>query len=220
MARKLEPDAESVRKEWIATPPDLGPSQLLIKSYQVMQRWEDNYMKSLAAVATSKGGDILEVGLGMGISAKWIQRSRRIRTHTVVECHPQVAELHAARFKGALSSGRMKIVLGFWEEAVASMPDASFDGILFDSCPLNAPVEFFHFFPFFRDAFRLLRPGGVFTYFSDEPVRISRDHSRRLKEAGFSDIRYRLCRVRPPRDCEYWKHETIVVPILHKGIDQ
>lgn len=205
---------------WIESKAIFTKKDLLIKSYQVMQRWENNYMKSLASITTSRGGDILEVGFGLGISARYIEEeSRRIRTHTIIECHPDVLAFAKSSFGEAIKSGRMKFIEGFWEDTTPKMPNEAFDGILFDSCPLESGVEFFHFFPFFPEAYRLLKQGGVFTYFSDEPTEISEQHRNKLIEAGFKEerISYKICKVHPPRACEYWKFNTIVSPIIRKS---
>lgn len=204
------------RKSWKETEPVYTEKSLLIKAYQVMQRWEDNYMKSLAAIATSRGGKILEVGFGMGISAGYIQKSPKITSHTVVECHPGVIAFAKDTFKKSLATGRMKLKPGFWEDVTPKMKDKSFDGIFFDSCPLDSGVEFFQFFPFFQEAFRLLKDDGVFTYFSDEATEISAVHKKELTSAGFRNIAFKICKVNPPRTCEYWKHKTIVSPIIKK----
>lgn len=202
---------------WLNTTPIFNEKELLIKSYQVMQRWEDNYMKSLAAIATSRGGKVLEVGFGMGISAGYIQKSDKIKSHTVIECHPAVFENAKKMFRKQITNHRMKILRGFWEEVAPNLPSKSFDGILFDSCPLDSGVEFFQFFPFFKEAFRLLKDDGIFTYFSDEAHSISPRHMRELRQAGFKNIQFKLCKVNPPKTCEYWKHKTIVVPIVKKS---
>ena len=96
------------------------------------------------------------------------------------------------------------------------MPAKSFDGILFDSCPLDKEVEFFQFFPFFKEAFRLLKDDGVFTYFSDEATTISKAHKDLLKKVGFKNIKFEVTKIKPPKDCIYWKHNTIVSPIIKK----
>ena len=204
------------KKDWIQTKPEFKDKELLVKSYQVMQRWEDNYMKSLAALATSRGGQVLEVGFGMGISAGYIQKSKHIELHTVIECHPAMYESAKQKFKHHIAKGRMKVRHGFWEDVAPKIRSKTFDGILFDSCPLDSGVEFFQFFAFFKEAFRLLKDDGIFTYFSDEPKGISRRHQQELKQVGFSDIDFRLCKVNPPKSCEYWKHKTIVIPIVKK----
>jgi spermidine synthase len=92
----------------------------------------------------------------------------------------------------------------------------TFDGILFDSCPLDKEVEFFQFFPFFKEAFRLLKDDGIFTYFSDEPKNISNAHKKLLRSVGFTRINFEISKVNPPKDCIYWKHKTIVAPIIKK----
>ncbi len=183
---------------------------------QIMQDWEKPYMKELASIATSKGGTVLEVGFGMGISAGFIQKVKKMKSHVVVECHPLVIASAKKKFPAAIKSERLKILKGFWEDVTKNIPDKSFDGILFDSCPLDKEVEFFQFFPFFKEAYRLLKDDGIFTYFSDEPKTISVEHRALLKKAGFKDIKYKVCAVNPPKDCIYWKHKTIVAPIVRK----
>ncbi|MDO8499773.1 MAG: class I SAM-dependent methyltransferase [bacterium] len=183
---------------------------------QIMQRWEWPYMRELAKYVTSKGGDILEVGFGMGISAGFIQESNKIDVHTVIECHPKMIAHAKNKFKNAVKKGRLIISEGFWEDQAKKMPDKSFDGILFDSCPLDKEVEFFQFFPFFKEAYRLLKDDGIFTYFSDEPHGLSEQHLHELKKAGFKNIKFETCKVEPPADCIYWKHATITVPIVRK----
>lgn len=207
---------KQAKTEWLDTEAQLKNKELLVKGYQVMQRWEDGYMKSLAAIATSRGGDTLEIGFGMGISCGYILSSKKIKSHTVVECHPQMIASAHTMYAKDLSSKRLKILRGFWENVSPTLKDKSFDGILFDSCPLDSGVEFFQFFPFFKEAFRLLKDGGIFTYFSDEATEISKKHLQELKKVGFKNIDFKICKVHPPKTCEYWKHNTIVAPIIKK----
>jgi len=216
--------SKNTKSKYLKTKPSLNKKELVmffkkgkkIILNQIMQEWETSYMEELARVATSNGGDILEVGFGMGISAGFIEKSKRIKTHTVIECHPAMIANAKERFSKEIKGGRFILVEGFWEDVVKKIPDKSFDGIFFDSCPLDKEVELFQFLPFFKEAFRLLKDNGVFTYFSDEASQISDFHRRELKKAGFKNIEFEVCAVNPPNDCLYWKHDTIVVPIIKK----
>ena len=51
---------------------------------EVMGSWEDPLMKRHAEVACENGGDILEIGFGMGISANYIQQQNP-DSHTIIE---------------------------------------------------------------------------------------------------------------------------------------
>ena len=216
--------SNSVREKFIKTGLQFDNNQLVMLYKkgnkkivnQIMQNWERPYMKRLAEIATSKGGTVLEIGFGMGISSGFIQHSKKIKKHTVIECHPLIIASAKKKFAIAIRNKRMEILEGFWEEVCQDLPDKSFDGILFDSCPLDKEIEFFQFFPFFKEAFRLLKDGGVFTYFSDEPSKISAPHRNVLQDAGFKNIKLEVCNVYPPKDCRYWKHKTIVAPIIKK----
>lgn len=183
---------------------------------QIMQSWETSYMKKLAEIATSKGGNILEVGFGMGISANFIEKSKKINSHSIIECHPLMIASAKKKLAKSLKKRRTFLLEGFWEDVVKRIPSKTFDGILFDSCPLDKEVELFQFFPFFNEAFRLLKDDGVFTYFSDESLAISNKHLKELRAAGFKSIKFEVCKVKPPKDCIYWKHNTIIAPIVKK----
>lgn len=207
---------KELKKDWLKNKANYTQDSLLIKGYQVMQKWEVPYMQRLAEVATSNGGLILELGFGLGLSAGFIQKSKRIKKHVVIEAHPSVVKFAFKLFPEQLKSGRMNIMQGFWEEIAPLLKDGSFDGILFDTSPLNQETVFFHFFPFFKEGYRLLKKGGVFTYFSDEPKEITPKHRRLLEKVGFHKIKYEVCKVSPPATCRYWDSKTIVVPIIHK----
>ncbi len=204
------------RKEWLKLKANFSKDELLIKGFQVMQKWEDNYMKELAKITTSKGGNVLELGFGMGISAGYIQKSKKIKSHTVIEAHPEVVEQAIKRFRKEIVKGRLILLNSFWENMTPKLKDGLFDGILFDTSPLDKETVFFHYFPFFKEAHRLLKKGGIFTYFSDEPKEFSKKHMVQLKKAGFSKINFKICKVNPPPSCRYWKHNTIISPIIYK----
>ena len=60
-------------------------------SAEVMMSWETPMMKKHAEVVTENGGDILEIGFGMGICSDFIQQ-HTINSHTIIEIHDQVFE--------------------------------------------------------------------------------------------------------------------------------
>jgi len=207
---------QNLKEEWLENKAIFTDDSLLIKGYQVMQKWEVPYMKELAGIATSNGGHVLELGFGLGISAGFIQQSPKIKKHTIIEAHPDVVKYAFRLYPKPLKSRRMNILQGFWEDVTPMLKDGIFDGILFDTSPLEQETVFFHFFPFFQEGSRLLKKGGIFTYFSDEAKEISSKHMQLLRQAGFNKIDFKLCRVHPPKSCRYWNHNTIVTPMVHK----
>ena len=94
---------------------------------QVMMSWEDPLMKASADYVCEGGGDILEVGFGMGISAGYIQ-ANSINSHTIVECHPQVIEKAKA---WAADKPNVTIIEGDWYDIKDSL--STYDGIFHDT---------------------------------------------------------------------------------------
>lgn len=202
---------------WNEVPAVFTEHELKIGGHPVMEDWETGYMDALAEIASSNGGAVLELGYGMGLSSAAIQ-SRGVDAHYVIECHPDVIERCLTSFRPAIQASRMHILSGFWQDITPRLRSESFDGILFDTYPLNEEEIHGNHFWFFEEAFRLLKPGGVLTYYSDEATHFSPKHLQKLEDAGFSKdhIDSRICDVNPPADCEYWQAKTILAPIVRK----
>ena len=214
-------------EKWKVAPAQLDERALRILGHPVMEDWEHPYMERLAAIATSRGGSapdggarVLEIGFGMGISANYVISNPRVSEHVIIEANHDIAEL-ARKFRDSHPTRTIRIFEGLSYDVIADeieeFREGSFDGILHDAYPLDeSQVQ--NQAHFARTAYRLLRPGGVFTYFSDEPTQFRPEHLRMLTDAGFdrANIGSEIVEVSPPPECEYWKSDTIVAPIVVK----
>ena len=95
--------------------------------FQVMMTWEDSIMKASADYVCEGGGDILEIGFGMGISAGYIQ-ANSISSHTIVENHPQMIVKAKA---WAVGRSNVTIIEGDWYDVKDSL--SIYDGIFYDT---------------------------------------------------------------------------------------
>ena len=93
----------------------------------VMMDWEHPIMSASVAYITEDGGDILEIGFGMGIASGYIQ-SHSISSHTIIEPHPQIVE----KLK-TWSSGKSNITIisSSWADVTGSL--GTYDGIFYDT---------------------------------------------------------------------------------------
>ena len=203
------------RQAWKSAPAIFGEHTLKILDHPVMEDWETPYMEKLAKIATSRGGVVVELGFGMGISAGFIQRAN-IEKHIIVEANHQVAE--KGRGFAEKSAHPVEVLEGLWEEVIDKLPDDSIDGILFDTYPLSELEIHKNHFGFFRTAFKKLKVGGIFTYYSDEIDSFSPTHLQKLTEAGFKreNIKGEIIFVEPPKNCQYWKSNTMLAPVVIK----
>ena len=95
--------------------------------FEVMMDWEDPIMKASANYVCENGGDVLEIGFGMGISAGHIQ-ANSISSHTIVENHPQVIEKAKA---WAADKPNVTIIEGDWYAVKDSL--STYDGVFYDT---------------------------------------------------------------------------------------
>jgi predicted O-methyltransferase YrrM len=100
------------------------------KRHQVMHRCETSIMEKQAEITTQNGGDILEIGFGMHISADFITSNPNVTSYTLIEIHPQ-------QYERALEWAKTKtipvnVILGDWYD-VLPLSDTKFDGVFFDS---------------------------------------------------------------------------------------
>ena len=104
------------------------PSRSLIgPDEEVMMLWEEDIMRASADWVCSGGGDILEIGFGMGISANFIQNNN-ISSHTIVECHPDIIE---KAYEWAEGRPNVIIVEGDWFNVRENL--GKYDGIFYDT---------------------------------------------------------------------------------------
>jgi guanidinoacetate N-methyltransferase len=175
---------DDVARTWVAGRehtglPGRGASEL--HDDEIMEDWQIPVMKAMAAMVTTAPGDVLEVGFGRGVSADFIQAGSP-RSHTVVECNASVIERFHA-WRAARPHRDIRLIEGLWQERVESL--GQYDGIFFHTWPLDEDeyaetvvrgVTFAE--PFFPVAAAHLRPGGVFTYLTNEADSLSRAHQR------------------------------------------
>jgi hypothetical protein len=100
----------------------------LVGNY-VMHRGEKSAMVKLAEIVTKNGGDILELGFGMHLSADAIQSNPNVTSHTIIEVHPDIYNI---ALSWAKDKPNTKILLGDWVDVLSTITD-KFDGILYDT---------------------------------------------------------------------------------------
>uniref|UniRef100_A0A383WQ27 RMT2 domain-containing protein n=1 Tax=Tetradesmus obliquus TaxID=3088 RepID=A0A383WQ27_TETOB len=124
----------------------------------VMMGWEAPLMeKHAAAICRGGGGHYLNVGFGLGIVDNEIQRYSPA-SHTIIEAHPDVYA-HMCKL-GWDSRPGVRVLFGRWQEVLPQLE--SYDGIFFDTYgEYYEEMREFH-----QQLPRLLRPGGVYSYFN------------------------------------------------------
>lgn len=192
---------------------------LRIGGQQVMQAWEAPYMLELARAAGETKGDVLEIGFGMGISSSFLQQYP-VRSHTIIECHPQVLT-RCSKWRSAYPGRDIRIVPGRWQDTVEHLD--TFDAVIFDAYPLNEEEWLAHYANdttyaghFFPVAARLLRAGGVFSYYTNEVDSMSRCHQRAILKHFSNATISRIDGLTPPLDCHYWQSSSMLVVVARK----
>ena len=106
----------------------------------LMHECETQLMKEHADFVCGIGGDILEIGFGMGISADFIQENNP-KSHTIIEIHPQIIEKAK---EWAKDKPNVTIIEGDWVKVLPNLTEGNilvalkkFDGIFYD--PISTP---------------------------------------------------------------------------------
>ena len=155
-------DATSESAEYLSRGVRYDGERLLDEANDaVMMEWERPLMEAHAARLCAAGGDVLNVGFGMGIIDGLIAEHAP-RSHTIMEAHPAVLE--RMRADGWGERRGVRILAGRWQESVPLLlaDGTQFDGIFFDTYgEHNGDMAQFH-----EALPRLLRPGGIYSFFN------------------------------------------------------
>jgi hypothetical protein len=96
----------------------------------IMHIGEKYLMTKLAEIVTKNGGDILEIGFGMHLSADAIQSNANVTSHTIIEIHP--VQYERALEWAKLQKIKTTVILGDWIELLP-LTNMKFDGVLHDT---------------------------------------------------------------------------------------
>lgn len=122
----------------------------------VMMRWETPIMQAHVDHVAKEGGDFLEIGFGLGISAGMFQ-AYNPNSYTVIESHPQIIPLAQAWAGNVGGNGTVTVLEGDWHDLLGNLTPNTYDGIFFDT--YNEANDFMDLQP-------LLKPDGKLTYFN------------------------------------------------------
>ena len=158
---------------------------------QVMMNWEAPIMSASAAYICQNGGDILEIGFGMGISAGYIQ-SHSITSHTIVENHPDIIPRAQAWASG---KSNVTIVTGSWYNVRDNL--STYDGLFYDTWGDDSMDQFS------SSLSSLMKAGGVATWWNNEPTATN--------YYNIPNVTYDSYNVTPTENC-YFNHTTYYLP--------
>lgn len=167
----------------------------------VMMDWEDPIMYASAQYVAENGGNILEIGYGMGISANHIQ-SFRPTSHTIVEIHPEIARVAN---KWASKREGVTILQGDWYKIKSQIEERGpYDGIFYDTYGdenTGRVVEF---------CISLLNKGGRFTAWNPLPYPFGRESQKVLNGTVTYDV-IDLSEVYKPEN-DYFNYNVYYLP--------
>ena len=159
--------------------------------FEVMMNWEDSLMSASAAYVCKGGGDILEIGFGMGISAGYMH-SHSISSHSIIENHPEVIPKAQAWASG---KSNVTIITGSWYDVRNSL--STYDGVFYDTFGDDDMIHFS------ASLSSLVKKGGVATWWNN------------LEEENnfynIPNVTYQQYSVDPPTNM-YFNNKTYYLP--------
>ena len=175
------------------------------KNRQVMMEWEIPYMNALIDNVKPKDLDVLEIGYGMGYSAKRIQ-SYKPKSHTGIECDDTV--INKAKKDGL----DIEIVKGRWQKAIHSL--GNYDFIFFDD---HSYEDWNNELDRIEDCKRAemfidicidwhLNPGGMISFYIN-----TEEHNFKHNRVEYSE---KIIDVDIPDNCEYRQGSKCILPLI------
>ena len=193
---------------------DINNKEILLQdgnNEQVMMEWEVPYMNALIDNVKPKDMDVLEIGYGLGYSAKRIQ-SYKPKSHTIIECSNTVIS------KANKDKLNIKIVEGKWQDRIHSLGE--YDFIFFDDHSYN---KWDNELDMWVDANRTfmfidlcieyhLKKDGVISFYSNREDSLV----ERFKHDNRIEYTEKSIEVDIPDNCNYKKNNKCIIPLVCK----
>jgi len=119
----------------------------------VMMGWEKPLMEEQGKIICSNGGDILNIGYGMGLIDTVIE-TQKINSHWIIEAHPGIQKIMLQQ--GWLKKPHVKSLFGKWQNICPYLP--KFDGIYIDTHDE-------YLLDFHKNVHQIMKPNGIFSFF-------------------------------------------------------
>lgn len=139
----------------------------------IMMEFERPMMIAAAKTIGEKGGDVMNIGFGMGIIDSEISKYNP-KSHTIIEIHPDIQK-RILKDDWDLKQN-VNLLFGDWRSFVDEIPPM--DAIYFDT------LDDQEFIDFISIAWKFLKPEGIFSYYNNP---LSEDNTILLKE-NYVDI--------------------------------
>jgi guanidinoacetate N-methyltransferase len=206
-----------LRENWKAAKPDYvrtkgGETILRILGHEVMSDYPLPYMKGMAEVVTRKGGNVLNIGYGLGLLDRAIEEFRETRGL----CDHYVVELNRYLAGDARKDKNLIVIEGDCREELPRL-SVQFAGIAYDGYPLD--LEELH-----RDGVvfletlaktQLLMKGGMLSFFVDAKNQLGSKFKKYLAKLGFSLLDVKKIPVcRPRRRSKNWQADHFLLPVV------
>jgi cystathionine beta-lyase/cystathionine gamma-synthase len=193
-----------------------GETILRIMGFEVMSDYKRPYMEKLAEVVTRQGGNILNIGYGLGILDKEIEKyrnTRKLQQHYVIELNKHIAEQ-------ARQTENLIVIENDWRKALHDIRNVEFDGIVYDGFPLEKNEIHRDAILFIEELVqtKLLKHGGILTFYTDAAHFIGEKFIRYLKGLNLYLVDLEKIYVSvPQRERQIWKEDHFLVPIVRNG---
>lgn len=177
------------KKDYKTADIKIRQSKLIIKNNCVMVGTEFDMMKVQAKIVGQHGGHILEAGFGLGCSAIHIDSYVNVKEHTIVEINDNVYK-NLLEYKNK-SNVKINTINEDFEHWIKNEKDNSYDGVFFDTAPSLEDIEYLkendisNIQKVFKDIYRVLKPGGVYTFYDDASNERLEKNINLLLKVGF-----------------------------------
>jgi len=159
-----------------------------------IEPWEDAGVK-VRALGVRRGSRVLDVCTGLGYTAIHALKAGASEVYTV-EVDENVLYIASLNpWSRGLESEAITVILGDAVDVIREFSDSTFHYVIHDPPRLTKATGELYSLEFYRELYRVLKPGGRLYHYTGEPGRVrgfnlpSRVASR-LREVGFTVLGY------------------------------